>query len=571
MRSPKLFVLAVLAVGGLILAGCTEQTEPATNITSTGATLRGALTVSGSKSYGEFWFEYSRDDGTTWAQTSHHSFGTPGSCDLSGSESNPAPIREAVSGLAPGSHYVFRMAATLCGSDVVYGDSNWASQSDKDPPYEYDSFDTPAAGIPQHVETWAYDDNWPQGKDAPASLVAKWVDYAEGFSRTQDGWGKSVKDCHSPGATCKALAYLDAYRNYYSCDCSIPLPTSPPPTEDWWLHEAGHSDAAHRLVVSYGADSAHGWLTNVRNQAVRDWVAGYARDNYDDYDGLLVDDSPGDLKGALFSEDPSGYDTSEELKTPEQVDSGNAQLAAAFTHRNGTPFLQVDNGINPNQYVKPGFQRLGNTATRGLMSEGNPVSDDDNFTNYYANLLDQMAYAGTQTSGFMLIASNGKNGTLQARRDHTATVLLGYSPGHVVSWADLTHDNPQLSIWPEQGIYPTQPVQSMPTPGGSGCLSGDGSNCTTGGHNALQVAPGVYRREFANCYNQGIAFGRCAVIVNWTDNPVTTQTGWLTGSYGHKITMAGGSVQSGGTVNLAGAGYAPATSIPAHDSVLLAP
>ena len=85
----------------------------------------------------------------------------------------------------------------------------------------------------------------------------------------------------------------------------------------------------------------------------------------------------------------------------------------------------------------------------------------------------------------------------------------------------------------------------------------------------MEVASGVYRREFSSCYNQGVAFGRCAVIVNWNGSAVTTQSSWLTNSYSHQVTMVGGDVQAGGTINLTGAGYGPGTSIPAHDSVIL--
>jgi len=569
MRRPHALTLLVLLPVLLLVAGCTEQTEPATNVTSTSATLRGTLTVSGSKSYGAYWFEYSRDGGTTWTQTAHRAWGSPGSCSLSGPESGPIPASQDVPGLVAGSHYIFRMAATVCGSGVNYGDSNWKGGSDSDPPYEYDAFDTPSAGIPTHVTTWAYDDNWPQGKDAPASLVAKWVDYAEGFNSEDP---KPVRDCRSPGATCKALAYIDAFRNYHAfCPgCSVNLDDPTPAPESWWIHADGYSDKEHRLVVSYGGDTPKGHLPNLSVKGVRDFFQKWARDKYDAWDGLMVDDSPGDLHGRLYSEDPPGYETSNELKSDADVDSENAQLAAALTHKDGSPFFQVDNGITPNRYLKPGFNRLNNAATHGFLSEGQPVSDGT-FTNYYENLLDEMAFINTATSGFMVLLGQDPSGSLQARRDQAATVLLGWSPGHVVSWSNLKHDSTELSIWPEQGIYPTQPVQSMPAPGGPGCLSGDGSRCSTGGHTALEVAPGVYRREFARCYNQGVAFGRCAVIVNWNDDPVTTQAGWLTQSYGHTLGLVGGTVEKGGTVDLGGAGYAPGATIPGHDSVILTP
>jgi hypothetical protein len=52
--------------------------------------------------------------------------------------------------------------------------------------------------------------------------------------------------------------------------------------------------------------------------------------------------------------------------------------------------------------------------------------------------------------------------------------------------------------------------------------------------------------------------------------PVTVKSSWLTQSYGHQITMNGGDVQSGGTVNLAGATFtAGSTTVPADDAIVL--
>ena len=150
-------------------------------------------------------------------------------------------------------------------------------------------------------------------------------------------------------------------------------------------------------------------------------------------------------------------------------------------------------------------------------------------------------------------------------------MLLGYSPGHLVDWADLEQGSQNLAVWPEEGIYPTDPVQSMGAPGGSGCLTGSGQACSTGGHNDVQVAPGIYRREFGACYDHGTLFGACATVINTTASAVTVQRAWLTGSYGHQITFTGGDVQSGGGLDRAGASFTPGTStVAAHDATLLA-
>ena len=61
------------------------------------------------------------------------------------------------------------------------------------------------------------------------------------------------------------------------------------------------------------------------------------------------------------------------------------------------------------------------------------------------------------------------------------------------------------------------------------------------------------------------------MIVNDTSSPVTVQGSWLTQSYAHQVTFNGGDAQSGGTLNLAGAGFGPGTTtVPADDAILLA-
>jgi hypothetical protein len=63
-----------------------------------------------------------------------------------------------------------------------------------------------------------------------------------------------------------------------------------------------------------------------------------------------------------------------------------------------------------------------------------------------------------------------------------------------------------------------------------------------------------------------------AVSSRNASSAVTVQSSWLTQTYTHQITMVGGDVQSGGTVNLSGAGFvAGSTMIAASDAVLLGP
>ena len=151
-------------------------------------------------------------------------------------------------------------------------------------------------------------------------------------------------------------------------------------------------------------------------------------------------------------------------------------------------------------------------------------------------------------------------------------MLLAFHPKQIVDWASFEPGSNRLDVWPEEGIYPTRPIQSMGVPRGRGCLAGTGVVCSRGGHRSLQVAPGVYRREFRSCYERQIRFGGCATVMNTTGNYVTVRRSWLRQSYRHQMTFTGGDVQSGGAVGLTGAPFGPgAAFIPPNDAVLLAP
>jgi hypothetical protein len=127
-------------------------------------------------------------------------------------------------------------------------------------------------------------------------------------------------------------------------------------------------------------------------------------------------------------------------------------------------------------------------------------------------------------------------------------------------------------VWPEEGIVPTHPLQTMRAPRGRGCLAGRGKVCRHGGHNNLRVAPGVYRREFSACYLRKAPFGACAAVVNTTGHAITIRASWLRIRLHHQITFVGGDVQSRGQLALNAAAFIPGSAVLGpHDAVLLAP
>jgi hypothetical protein len=415
------------------------------------------------------------------------------------------------------------------------------------------------AVMPTHIATWTMDDGCEGGNHAPASLVRQWVTFAE--SKCGPSATKALSDCHASGLTyCTAVEYLDPEKVY--AQGSLPIASSA--QESWWLHQPGYTDSAHRISFSaYGG----GNVLNEFDPGVDSWFHSYVQASYDSYDALLVDETVGSLSQELY---PSGFQATNEIPTDAALQASHDQLATSLTHANGAPFLQIDNSLTANNNLSTSIPMLGNPpSVVGAVTEDVPEYNGI-LTSFYSTLLDEMAYVDNTANEFAVLLSYDTSGSRRSRRVQAATVLLGYSAGHTVSWSNLNTKSTHLAIWPEEGIVPTDPIQSMPPPGGAGCFAGTGIVCPVGGHTALEVAPGVYRREFGTCYNRGIAFGPCAAIVNTGSAPVTLQSSWLSRTYRHRITMPGGDVQSGGTVNLAGLTVNPGTTaIPATDAILL--
>lgn len=420
---------------------------------------------------------------------------------------------------------------------------------------------SPATGsVPTHIPTWAYDDGCSGGAGAPASLVRRWVTYAE--SNCGPNATKVLSDCHSSATTyCAAVQYLDASKIYRSASVPIALDAR----ENWWLHVRGHRDAAHRVAVP---EFGGGDQLDQANPAVGAWFRRYVRANHDSYDALMTDDTAASLK-AQFGAVPT-----DEIRTDDALRAAHEQLARALTHTDGTPFLQIDNGITANPYLPSATLLLDRpAAVRGLIDEGEPENNGrmPNPRWGYPTLLDEMAEVDHTADDFEVLLGYDLAGSLQSRRVQATTVLLGYAAGHTVSWSNLERQSKNLAVWPEEGIVPGAAVQSMSQPGGAGCLAGSGAVCATGGHNDLEVSPGVYRREFSTCYDEGVSFGPCAAIVNSTSSPVTVSAAWLEQSYGHEITMSGGDVQSGGRLDLTGSAFtAGSTTVAPEDALLLA-
>jgi hypothetical protein len=429
--------------------------------------------------------------------------------------------------------------------------------------------------IPNHIETWAYDDGCNGGKGASSSLVQTWLTYAEVHCGrwTTTSPVKAINDCHSGSqALCQVMEYVDTDITY----------TGSPPDdlgssffnfaqESWFLHEPSPNQATRVTTPSFGG----GYKMNQNTAAYQAWWKKSVNDDFPNTDGLFMDDQGAGLPYFGFSSTSSS-----EITTTAQELAAHLAMSNAITKPGtSTPYPQADNTIpdcgNPFEASGQGLTAIAGPVN-GLLAEGCPMSNGT-MVAFFPGILDDMAYVNKSTSGYTMLLSYGASGASyqqQERRVQQATVMLAYEPGRVVSWAELEQNGSgNLAIWPEEGIYPTSPVQSMGNPSGTGCFTGSGSYCPIGGHNDIQTSvAGVFRREFNTCYNQGVSFGACAVIVNTTGSAVTAPASSLTHAYGHQVTFNGGDVESGGTINLTGGSFTSgSTTVAAHDAILLAP
>lgn len=417
------------------------------------------------------------------------------------------------------------------------------------------------AGVPAHVETWAYDDGCNGGTGAGAWLVREWVTYAE--SNCGPGTTKARTDCHANGTIhCYVMQYLDTNWDFPEDHMRIASAAS----GNWLLHAPSSQSV-------YTSTMGGGYLLNQLVPEVRRFFQSYVRANYNSDDGLLMDWQSPSLAQELYYS-TCGCLTTREIPTNQMLQAAHDHMASAMTHRNGAPFIQANNSLPGNPYLPQGLDML--NRARGVdawVAEGEPESGGV-LDPYYSTLLDQIAYISHHTAGFVVLMSEAAAGSTQqqqSRRMDEATILLGYSPGHLVDWADLEQGSSDLAVWPEEGLYPANPEQSMGAPRGRGCLAGLGVVCSRGGHNDLEVAPGVYRREFGACFDRGVRFGPCAAIVNTTGRPVAVRASWLRGvAFGHRIAFAGGDVQSGGTIRVKGLPFhAGKTVVGPQDAILL--
>lgn len=403
---------------------------------------------------------------------------------------------------------------------------------------------TPLAVAPYHIATWAFDGGYGADNIA-ASDVARLVSYAEGSS-------KSMRDCHSTSpASCAAIAYFDPDTMYYSTHCGMDDATINAAPEDAFVHYAASGNRIGNTNVNFCGGPTRTYFSNGNSTAWQQLMKARIN-NQDGYDAYFMDDTAAKTQSfaagglGFCPEDGNLHDfcnTTAEYKTDADVVASRAALAKALTHKDGTPAKLVYNGGSIEMYNATPDNYMGTIRESPVVWNGVILSQ------YFGRTLDLMAQVN-HTTGFLNVESTGAP-NLQSRLVHSAVILLGYSEGHTVSWEKFENGPSLLSIYPEALLYPSQPLQSM----NNGAVD-------------LQVAPGVWRREFAGCFLATQHFGQCAVLLNANSQSVSINPAWLSQTYGHSVTFSGGDVLSGGQTVL----NAPLpTSVPGAAGVILTP
>jgi hypothetical protein len=395
---------------------------------------------------------------------------------------------------------------------------------------------------PYHIATYAYDNRYGQGSGVSASVINQLLSYAQGDD-------KALNDCHSGAHQCKAVYYLRPFAEVAtspsSCREEPDANVLNAASEDWFLHLPGYHDAAHR-VKGKDAWGCVMYAMNPNKSAMQIWWRNYLRNNANNYDLFFVDEEPMDMVDATSFHSGGGCNGEYCLATEEI----GADPAMKLAHINFVNMLNYGNGTAMHfiwQQAYPPRTKLLDLSAMLLTNRYDGVSCEGCIVNTnaiivpsnYEPFLDEMAEVIAENRSFLIIAdgdaSPGSSTEILQRLVTIGIVWLAYSEGHIILQPNLERYTNRLAVWPEDLIYPTQPLQSM-----------------VSGASDLQVAPGVWRREFVNCYQKGRSFGHCAAIVNSTRSPVTVKSSWLRQGYRYVITLSGGDYLSGGTANVTG-------------------
>ncbi|MBV8636795.1 MAG: hypothetical protein JO322_01805 [Candidatus Eremiobacteraeota bacterium] len=406
--------------------------------------------------------------------------------------------------------------------------------------------------VPQHIATWAKDFYWGAGANGSSAQVRQYLTYAQGGL----GDAKASNDCTGSNG-CSSIFYFDPNFFYDESACGSAESTQilKNANESWYVHLTGYSDSAHRAQGSYTMTCGGKTVTipvyamNSLSTSMQSYYTSYFHTNAAAFNYFMMDDTSakvlsqfyGPGGGFCWNVSPNHWcSATQEMPTDASVVAEHVALGKALTHPNGTPMQGFFNGINFSGTTVNGLSILSSAGSPyvGAWCEDCVVNSGTFRPTMYANVLNAMAQIDKIPNSRFVELNHGESAIGSAaqiaqREITTAIAWLGYSEGHTVVYPDLEANTNNLAVFPENSIYPTGPLQTM-----------------NAGATDIQVAPGVYRREFSACYNAGVAIGPCASIVNANSSTVVVKSAWLSQTYGHLVVMSGGDIPAGGKVNL---------------------
>ena len=412
---------------------------------------------------------------------------------------------------------------------------------------------------PYHIDTYAYDQTYGEAHGVGLGQINQLLTFAQGDK-------KALNDCHSGTHACKAVYYFRPFAEVASTpsscseepDASVLAAAS----ENWYLHYPGYADAAHR-VVGKDAGGCLMYAMNSDNMAMQAWWLNYLRANANNYDLFFVDEEPMDIVDATSFQSGGGCNgtyckTTQEIGADPAMEASHVGFMQGLTYTQGAPMQLIYQQAYPARTQSLDLTAMGTSSNyMGVSCEGCITNTGSTIVpNNYKPFLDEMAAIIAANKTFLVIADgdapSGSSTEILQRLVTTGIMWLAYSEGHTFVQPNLERYTKNLAVWPEDLIYPSKPIQTM-----------------VSGADDLQVAPGVWRREFSTCYQMGHSFGRCAAIVNSTSSAVTVQGAWLSQSYKHMASLSGGDVISGGTASVGTSTFTPGvTTIQAGGALL---
>lgn len=420
---------------------------------------------------------------------------------------------------------------------------------------------TPQAtsSVPKHIPTWAMDQYYSEGALGTAAQVHEYLSYAEGGI----GNTKAVTDCASSGGACHSVFYFDPAIVYDFAACGSlgsAADLFKHATESWWVHLKGHTTAPYRVYGTYAKSGCRGTTRNVPvyslnglNPAVRSYFTSFIHTDAGTFDYWFMDNTKGNVVGQFYGPG-GGYchnaagglcTTTQEIPSDAAVIQEHADLANSLTHPNGTPMLGFYNSLSFTNGQADLNVMSASSHFMGASCESCVVSLGTFRPTMYAPVLNTMAKVNATANGHFMLLSQGTSpagsaAQIAQRKITAAIAWLGYNQAHTIVFPNLEANTTQLNIFPEFSIVPMSPLQTM----------------SSGAAN-LEVAPGVYRREFASCYNAGVAIGPCMSIVNATGRDVVIRSSWLHETYAHVVDIIGGTIGQSGHTSLTAIRFVP--------------